>query len=264
MKKFLLSGIALAAFVAGPALAADLPPRPAPMPYKAPPVITYYSWTGCFIGGNGGGIWANKNWTVGAGDPSIGVAGITAGSAFGSHSISSGIGGAQIGCDYQFAGNWVIGIQADYDWMNGRGSGTDAVNTAFFGVPGYTDQSNISNLGSVTGRLGYAFDRFLGYVRGGVAWERDNYAIFNPAGLGLATASETRTGWTVGIGGEYAFTNWISAFAEYDYYDFGTKNNRMLTGTGVLFDSVDIRERQSVFKVGLNLRWNPGPVVARY
>jgi outer membrane immunogenic protein len=263
MKKLLLASAAL--LIAAPALAADLPPRPAPVPYKAPPpVVVGYSWTGCFIGGNGGGIWVNKDWKVGAGDPSIGVAGIAQGSAFGSHTATGGLGGVQVGCDYQFAGGFVIGIQGDYDWASAKGNSADAVNNAFFGATGYRDYSAVQNLGSVTGRLGYAFDRFLVYVRGGYAWERDNYLIVGPDGFGRAVASETRGGWTVGVGGEYAFTNWLSAFAEYNYYDFGTKSNRLVTGTGILFDVADIKETKSVVRAGLNFRFGPSPVVARY
>ena len=251
--KTIFAGIALAALVAAPALAADLPARPAPAPYKAPPpVYVGYSWTGCFLGGNGGGLWARKDWTVGTGDP------IFATGTFGTHDATSWIAGVQVGCDYQFAGGFVIGIQGDYDWTDATGTNVDALNGAAF-----SDRSRIKNLGSVTGRLGYAWDRFLLYFRGGWAWERDNYSIFTAAAT-TATATETRGGWTVGVGGEYAFTNWLSAFVEYDYYDFGTRNNRFVTGGGVLFDSIDIRERKSVVKGGLNFRFGGGPVVARY
>ena len=100
-------------------------------------------------------------------------------------------------------------------------------------------------------------------MKAGGAWEQSNFSLL-VGGLSAATASETRGGWTIGVGGEYAFTNWISAFVEYDYYDFGTRNNRLLTAGGLLFDSVDIRERKSVVKGGLNFRFGGGPVVARY
>ena len=87
----------------------------------------------------------------------------------------------------------------------------------------------------------------------------------DPAGFEVGYASQSRSGWTVGIGGEYAFTNWLSVFAEYDYYDFGTRSATLVTpGTAAIFDVVDIRERKNVFKAGLNLRWGAGPVVAAY
>jgi outer membrane immunogenic protein len=236
--------------------------RQAPV-YKAPPAVYVYSWTGCFVGGHGGGLWARKDWNVAAGDSGIGVAGIAVGTPFGTHDANSWLGGVQVGCDYQFAGGFVIGIQGDYAWTDAKGTSADAVNNAGTGTTDWTDQSRIKSLGSVTGRLGYAWDRFLGYVRGGWAWERDDYAIFD-RGVAFATASETRSGWTVGVGGEYAFTNWLTGFAEYNYYDFGTRTNTFPVVGDPTFDVVDIKERKSVFKVGLNLRWGGGPVAANY
>src|SRR5215471_18802464 len=96
MKKIVLATLALAALTAAPAMAADLAVK-APM-YKAPPPIPVFSWTGCYIGGNIGGVWAHKEWTNT--DPFFfpGVAG------WGTHDQSSFIGGFQGGCDYQFAG----------------------------------------------------------------------------------------------------------------------------------------------------------------
>jgi len=104
-----------------------------------------------------------------------------------------------------------------------------------------------------------AWDRFLGYVKGGGAWEKDDY--FYTDGVTTGTASQTRSGWTVGIGGEYAFTNYLTGFAEYDYYDFGNRDALFVDNFGGAF-TYGIKETKSVFKVGLNLRWGAGPVVA--
>ena len=247
MKKLALA-LSLVGLFAGSAMAADLPARPV---YKAPPpVVPVYSWTGCFFGGNAGGVWIRKDYSV-------------PGTNLGSHDANSWLGGVQVGCDYQFAGGFVIGIQGDYDWMNANGSHVD-----FAGV---THASSARSLASVTGRLGYAWDRFLLYVRGGGAWERDNYALTVPPG-GLAVpipgftafASETRGGWTIGVGGEYAFTNFLSGFIEYDYYNFGTRTVNFTNPNTLNLIGIDIRERKSVIKGGLNFRFGGGPVVARY
>ncbi len=218
------------------AVAADLPVK-AP-PYRAP-VVAPYTWTGCFVGGNVGGLWAHKEWIDNT--PGGGVIG----QPLGSHDADSWLGGVQVGCDYQFAGGWVIGVQGDYDWTDAKGTNADLLVAP---IGSATDQTKIKSLASVTGRLGYAWDRFLGYVRGGGAWARDDYSIFYVDGL--ETANETRSGWTVGVGGEYAFTNWASGFAEYDYYDFGTRTIPFSGGT-----VADIKEHANVVKVGLNLRW---------
>jgi outer membrane immunogenic protein len=254
MKKILLATVALTALVAAPAMAADLA-RPV---YKAapPPVVYAYSWTGCYVGGNGGGVWVHKDYnltSVGGPFNTVTFPAVD----FGSHTASSGIGGVQVGCNYQFSGGWVIGIQADYDWMNANGSHLDP----FLGVT--TLSSNTKSLGSVTGRIGYAWDRFLGYVKGGGAWERDDYSWFFTAAPGIATgASETRGGWTIGIGGEYAFTDWLTGFAEYDYYGFGTRTLGFPVGPFVA--NFDIKENKSVAKVGLNFKFGGSPVVAKY
>jgi outer membrane immunogenic protein len=257
MKRFVAATLGLGSLIAAPAMAADMAVK-APM-YKAPPPVYVFSWTGCYVGGHGGGLWAHKEWTVAPGDPFF-----LAGAPFGSHDANSWLGGVQAGCDYQFAGGFVVGIAGDYAWTNARGSSADPLNSAFFVAPGWTDQTRIKNLATITGRVGYAWDRFLGYVKGGGAWERDDYTIVDPGGIARGFASETRGGWTVGVGGEYAFTNWLSGFAEYDYYNFGTRTNTFLSITNVVFDIVNVKETKSVFKVGLNLRWGPGPVVAKY
>jgi outer membrane immunogenic protein len=240
MKKFLFASVALAALVASPALAADLR-RPAPPAYKAPPaVVAYYNWSGCYLGGHGGGLFARKEWT----DAPTGF-------GLGSHDADSWLAGAQVGCNVQVSGGWVFGIQGDYAWTDAKGSHTD--------VLGFTNNTQIKSLASVTGRVGYAWDRFLGYVKGGGAWERDNYD-FAFGGVTLATASETRGGWTAGIGGEYAFTQNLTGFVEYNYYDFGTRSNTFSDGS-----IIDIKERKSVAKGGLNFKFDwGGPVTARY
>jgi outer membrane immunogenic protein len=252
VKKFALSLSILAASAVS-ALAADLP---APVYTKAPVLapVLLYSWTGCYVGGNGGGLWVRKDWSRTA-----------TGTVMGSHDADNGLGGVQAGCNYQ-TGSWVFGIQGDYDWTNASGSNVD-LSQPFVQI---FDRSQIDGLGSVTARAGYAWDRFLGYVKGGAAWERDRYSTyFGPLspfpGTIISTASETRPGWTIGIGAEYAFWKSLSAFIEYDYYDFGTRANtftNLATGGQQLFD---IRERKSVVKAGFNWKFDwSQPVVAKY
>ena len=121
-----------------------------------------------------------------------------------------------------------------------------------------------------TAHFGYGWDRFLLYVKGGGAWERDELTFAFPAAI--VTFSDTRNGWTVGIGGEYAFTNWLTGFVEYDYYDFGSRSHNAVCGVVACFvggpGSVlfDVKETKNVFKVGLNFLFNAGagPVTARY
>ncbi len=261
MKKILVAGVGLLALAtAMPALAADLPARPAPV-YKAPPpAVIYYSWTGCYIGGHGGGVWISKDARAGSDLVPVGFPVAPAGTDFGSHDASSWIVGVQGGCNYQFAGGFVIGIQGDYAWTDAEGTHADPF------YIGETQRSKTKSLASVTGRVGYAWDRFLGYVKGGWAWERDDYDSYVTAtSFVLATGSETRGGWTVGVGGEYAFTDWLTGFVEYNYYDFGSKWVAFTDFNGVSIGSIDINETKSVVKAGLNFKFGGGgPVAARY
>ena len=122
---------------------------------------------------------------------------------------------------------------------------------------------HVESLASITARIGYAWDRFLGYVKAGGAWEGVDYSASTIL-IGTAyTSSDTRSGWTIGAGGEYAITRFLSGFVEYDYYDFGTRTINFTTPPLVVVP-IDIRERKSVLKAGLNLRFGGGPVVARY
>jgi outer membrane immunogenic protein len=247
MSKIPLIGIvALAALIGGPAVAADMAVKAPPLP--PPPV---YSWTGCYIGINGGGLWAHKDWTG------------PLGNQVGDHNVDGGLFGGQVGCDYQAPGHVVIGIQGDYDGANATGSNSNLTTTHIY-------QTHITALSSVTGRIGYSWAQFLGYVKGGGAWERDGYSTAVLAtGVVDANSSGTRSGYTVGVGGEYAFTNFLSGFVEYDYYGFGTRTDTFfLTGGpltiigGPTTINYRISETKNVFKVGLNLRWNAAAIPA--
>src|SRR5215471_19245606 len=91
MKKLFLAGTALLTLSAGSAMAADLSrPAPAPVLTKAPPLAPPFSWTGCYIGGNGGGIWTHT-------EVSQPVTGVSEGSV----DFSGGVFGGQVGCNYQ-------------------------------------------------------------------------------------------------------------------------------------------------------------------
>ena len=277
MKKILLGSVATGALVAaGSASAADLGPRPA---YKAPPIVApipVFSWTGCFVGAHGGWGWGKKELHE--------HVVFSSGSAFSGSSstdTSGAIFGGQVGCDYQFATNWVVGIQGDFAGARLTG---DRFCSPFFcdTVTSGLIRVRTDWIASVTGRLGVTgwLPRTLLYVRGGVAWVRDKWDIndadeFRPNGSGpeireSPVISQTRTGWTIGGGIEYAVApNW-SVFAEFNHYDFGTKNLFHFAATSGSTRTVDISTTQRVesVRVGVNYRFNWGkgkaPVVAKY
>jgi outer membrane immunogenic protein len=250
MRRFLF-GTAALILLASPAVCDDAR-RPV---YKAPPVAPSWHCTGCYAGGHADGLWGRSSqWIVRT------PGGAFFGQSLGEHEVEGWGGGAQAGCDYQFAGGFVIGVQGDYALMGGGGSHDSARE---FGVAYH---SSGESLASVTGRIGYAWDRFLGYVRGGGAWERDKYAATTIV-LGTAyTAEVTRPGWTIGVGGAYAFTDFLSGFIEYGYYDFGTRQiglTPQVVGLGPAF--VETKETRSVVRASLNFRFggDAAPVAPR-
>lgn len=262
MKKltFVLAAAATA-LVSAPSLAADLR-----MPVKAPAVAPapYFSWSGCYIGAHGGGGWGEKRWI--AADALFGA---PIGTVLASHDVSGALAGGQIGCDWQ-TGGFVFGVEGSGSWSDISGSSSDLVGG------GLRTHSRIDALGTITGRIGWAWDRSLLYVKGGGAIAGDSYRgtcetlAGDCFGRGLAIgdtdarADETRWGWLVGAGVEYAFTpNW-SAKLEYNYMDFGRESvNFALVGGRTR--TVDIDQHVHVVKVGINYRFNlSGPVLANY
>src|ERR1700733_5748423 len=237
MKRLLLSTAAIIAFAA-PAVAADLPART----YTKAPVYTppqaVYNWTGFYIGGNVGGAFAGGNSLEGSGGRFMG--------------------GVQGGADYQFSNNWVIGAEAQYDWMTNNNNG---------GVTfpaGTVVSANPDQLGSVTGRGGRAWGPTRLEAKGGDAWRDNNNISVRNAGVATPFSVDGghRNGYTVGAGLEYMFApNW-SAKVEYQYYNFGST-----TFTGGPADVVGTRFRddEHTVKAGINYRFGwGGPVAARY
>ncbi len=241
MWRSLLGTTALIA-LACPAVSADLPARI----NEAPPVVPAWGWTGCYMGGHAGGLRASKkDWIVRT------PGGDFYGQSLGRHAAGSWVGGVQGGCDYQFDGDFVIGIQGDHAWTDAVGSHNSARE---FGVAYHSKDRSLS---SITGRLGYSWDRFLGYVRGGGAWEHDNYSATTIIVGTAYTASVSRPGWSIGVGGEYAFTNFLSGFVEFDYYDLGTREIGFTPHlVGLRHGFIQIRDTTSVMRAGLNFHFS--------
>jgi outer membrane immunogenic protein len=204
LKQFLL-GVSALALATSLASAADLPARN--LPVRQAPIPIFFTWTGFSVGAHVGGTWGKTSVTE---TPLCGTPCV---STF-DHSASSAIGGVQANANYQM-GAIVLGLATDIS-----ASGYD--NKALFPccAPDYV-QTRIKWEASIRARLGYAFDRLLLYVTGGVAFaeiER-KYYTFGPDTLD--SFSQVRTGWTIGAGAEYAFTQNWSVFSEYRYSDYG-------------------------------------------
>jgi len=250
MKTPLLAGAALSLLTAS-ALAADLGAPPLPYPPAPPPPFT---WTSCYGGVHAGGGFgqANLNDTVGT---VSGVSGFTSANL----DTSGWMAGGQLGCDYQFAPSWVVGIE-------GAGSGGHIGNRTTIAVPAVaagdvaTYKQSTDFLASVTARLGYAWDHWMLYAKGGVAESGNNYYVFDAQQNYNFQANDNRTGWTAGAGIEWAFWEDWSVRLEYDYYGFGTKSVTFIDSTisGVT-GPLNVKQNVQVITLGANFHAYAGP-----
>jgi outer membrane immunogenic protein len=221
-----------------------------------PPPIAVYSWTGFYVGGH-----------VGWGSDSVGWVHTHDGETHtGSMDGNAFLGGVQAGFNYQFARNWIIGVEGQNSWTDINGYSAFAHN----GEP-HTVTSHMNWIATVGPRLGYAgFDRTLVYVKGGTAWAVLDYGhththLTDPV-VHAFSGSETRTGWFIGAGLERAFWDRFSAKIEYNFIDLGSKdvmlNSLESAGSSVVFNFAD---RIHIVKVGVNYHFGaPAPVIAKY
>jgi opacity protein-like surface antigen len=249
----------LAVILAGPAIAADLP-----MKSEAPHVAPPFSWTSCYLGGHLGGGRATKDVT----DPvqlvqdSFNGGPITTGITTVSTTPTGVVIGGQIGCDYQFASNLVVGIEGSASGSTMRGSAKVSLPA---GAPDLAlVQANTDFLASVTGRVGYAFDNVLLYAKGGFAVAGDKYNVSGVTTIGAGgpfnfQGLDNRYGWVVGGGVDWAFSRHWSMNVEYDYYKFGSGNVLMVDGISGGTGIVNVRQTVQVVKVGFNFHmWGSG------
>jgi outer membrane immunogenic protein len=221
MRKFLLGTAALVALGSGvTANAAELAVRRPAVRVAAP--VAYTNWTGCHLGGQIGDEWGRNKGLTTTGATTKGLAnGAVAGGlpVTNGYDLNGFIGGFYGGCDYQF-GAWVIGIEGD--WSNLNKSGQDFQLGTIL-APGWVNETQERWVATLRGRLGYAVDKWLLYVTGGVAWARIDSSQFLITGPGpVATAllqTDTRTGWTIGVGTEYAVGWGWSARTQYLFVD---------------------------------------------
>ncbi|MGX9148369.1 outer membrane protein [Mesorhizobium sp. 128a] len=170
-------------------------------------VAPVFSWTGGYIGLQAGYAWGNSN------IDQIG------GPGFVDIDPDGFLGGVYAGYNYQMSNNIVIGAELDVVYANVDGSGQifTAPGVPF---PGVTATEELNWSGAARLRLGYAADRFLPYIAGGVAFGDIDIS----SNSGAASFGDTFTGWTIGVGLDYAMTDNLLLRAEYRYTDFGNKS----------------------------------------
>jgi outer membrane immunogenic protein len=246
----------------------------ADMPLKAPPPppAPVYSWTGFYIGGNAGGAWERQSNSLSVDNqvllPGGGffagavVAGVN---ASGTQNLNSAgfTGGGQIGYNYQ-SGNVVWGVELDFESLRQNANAGGGFSYITAGT--YTLNLNASTnwLFTARPRVGWAIDRSLLYVTGGVAATKRNVtqSFFDPGAGGFAetaTFSKVQAGWTVGAGYEYALVNNWTIKGEYLFAGFGGGTASGLVGNGifgtaVLNNSVSNLKIQ-ILRAGLNYKF---------
>ncbi len=232
MKRSLLASVSVLALTLH-ATAADLP---RPMPVKAPAVVApAWSWTGFYIGINGGGVWHRARAEA---TDLIGTD-ITTAKAFGATF------GGQAGFNWQVE-RFVLGIEADWNWVDA----SDTVGFAGF-APTLTFTSKLSSLATVRGRLGVTMSPTMIYATGGFAAGKVKNSIPTFHG-GYATDDQFKTGWTAGGGIEHMFTRNWTAKVEALYVDLGKSSVPGNLGPGYVsrFTNTAV-----IARGGVNFKW---------
>jgi outer membrane immunogenic protein len=241
-------------------LAADLPVKYKPAPYIAAPV---FSWTGCYLGVHGGGAAMRDSFSETNG--------------------TGGIAGGQVGCNYQ-DGNWVFGVEGEGYWsgIKARSSFTSLNNEGFSQSWETRNKYDFS----IAARAGIAFDRTLIYGKAGWVWGKFDLlytqtgniccdvpmvaaVLLDPRSVFTSSGSATLDGLLLGFGIEHAFTQNITAKAEYNYLRFGAKEFAFTGCEGSYCFPIGSESHHAdkhMFKLGVNYLFNMGkaPLVAKY
>lgn len=278
-----MTAIAIIGF-ASVASAADMPVKaPPPAPPAAAP-----SWTGFYVGVNGGYGWTDPTVTYSPNDPAAAFNGTPSSVSF---NMTGGLAGGQIGYNWQFEPTLLAGVEADFDWARIKGSASsNPIAVDSVGPGTFTASETVKSFGTLRGRLGFIpMDSLLVFGTGGLAYGDVNRSAVMPnsfgpgigsnaiggfgysCGLGTGQAncfngasSQTMVGWTIGAGGEYRLTNNFILKAEYLHVDLGrTSINTAATSTvnvpGNLPSSYNANFGTVSFNVvrfGLNYKFN--------
>jgi outer membrane immunogenic protein len=228
---------------------------------------TVYNWTGWYGGLNLGGASTKLSHDVF-------VPGFLTSSA--SERDSSVIFGFQVGYNWQFTPQWMLGVEGDINYLRGKlANGFGATVIAGGGSEDFVglQQTKLRWLSTVRGRFGYTWNRSFIYATGGLAIGSVQSSVTGSAQETdldgdttqfLGSYSKVRTGWTVGGGWEQAFTDRISFKLEYLHYDLGSISYNTIgtitsdDGNGLpLTWPASARISGDIVRVGVNLKFAP-------
>lgn len=166
-----------------------------------------FVWTGGYAGLQAGHGWGDSSYDV------------DSNAVFVPYDPNGWFGGAFAGYNHQFNNNAVVGIEADFSFGDIKAGRTSVFTPA--PLPDQYGYSQIKWQGALRVRVGYAVDRLLPYVTGGVAFAKYDHSASAP--WQTNQFSDIYAGWTAGAGLEYAFADNLTARIEYRYSDYGDR-----------------------------------------
>ena len=215
--------------------------------YKSPPGRYTYDWTGIYFGADGGFGWTTFNGTLldAIGTPLTPF----------SYRVNGPVAGLFVGGNYQI-NKAVLGVEGDWQWSNLLGNNQVLAPLGAAGTfPSgpFLVSTTVKDYASVRGRLGLAFDRFLVFGTGGWAWGNPltSYALVGAAPFFNNGGSST--GWTAGLGVDYAFTDSVVGRIEYRYTSLETSGFvSTATNTAAASDRLPISDLRAgiAYKIG--------------
>ncbi len=226
---------------AGSAFAADLPPMPppeakAPVTYIPPP--QQYNWAGVYFGLNGGYDFGDSQWNP----PGL--------ASSGNFNVSGGLVGSTLGANFQ-SGALVFGVEADLDWTDIKGNVSSA--TCPGGGASCTFQTENDWLGTVRGRVGYAFDRVLVYGTAGGAFGNIKPQLTTAPLVG--STNSTEFGWAAGAGVEVALLANFTARIEYLFVDLSNGSFSCTASQCGTAASIPVSFDASLVRAGLDYKF---------
>jgi outer membrane immunogenic protein len=251
MKRSLFGVAAILALIGTPALAADIPVKCCAVP-PPPPAWT---WTGFYLGLNAGWGWdAKVNNLLITTDPALGGYPATAAGT----NPTGPFAGANVGYNWQVANFLVFGFEADFEGANIQNSFHSLV------INGFGDQLSaeqaLNAFSTIRGRLGLAYNNFLVYGTGGLAYGDVHNRVVDvlsvpPVGTVNMSQDGWQSGYAVGGGVEYMFAPHASLKVEYQYIKLGSFTGSALESppSGFVFSTNSINNNFQTVRVGLNV-----------
>jgi outer membrane immunogenic protein len=253
----------------------------ADLPVKAPRMVVEdsFRWSRCYLGAHVGYGWGRNTNDFGNAIASGPTENEGFPAEFGpfNHNTGGGVFGGQIGCNYQFAPNWLVGVEGEVWWSGMKGSFTAPED---FADPGTFSRFESRNRwdGDIALRLGYTWNRNLLYAKAGVAlgnfsyteWHDDFPTVHGCPNGGTCSVSFSKTvpGLLLGVGWEHAFLDNWSVKVEYNFISYASHNlpypSAPIPGLPGPNQSFGVHDTKQIVKIGVNYLFGDSVVRAAY